>query len=89
VNQSWIVNLVKPTDGSEHENLLSACHKQYRESMERSWLGEEEILDEPAWDTIHKESLAEVMNTFKSSVMIQGSSNSNNNKPLQTGVTKE
>jgi hypothetical protein len=37
--------------------------------MERSWLGKEEILNEPALDTIHKESLAEVMTTFKSSVM--------------------
>jgi hypothetical protein len=69
VNHSWIVNQVEPTDGSEYEDLLSACRQQYRESMERSWLGNEEILDEPALDTIHKESLAEVMNTFKSSVM--------------------
>jgi hypothetical protein len=57
----------------EYENLLSACRKQYRESMERSWLGKEEILDEAALDTIHKESLAEVMNTFKSSVMNEDS----------------
>jgi hypothetical protein len=69
VNHSWIVNQFEPTDGSEYEDLLSACRQQYRESMERSWLGKEEILDEPALDTIHKESLAEVMNTFKSSVM--------------------
>jgi hypothetical protein len=68
-DHSWIVNQVEPTDGSEYEDLLSACRQQYRESMERSWLGKEEILDEPALDTIHKERLAEVMNTFKSSVM--------------------
>jgi hypothetical protein len=68
-DHSWIVNQVEPTDGSEYEDLLSACRQQYRESMERSWLGKEEILDEPALDTIHKESLAEVMNTFKSSAM--------------------